>query len=672
MDEKELEKTKPINILSDIKESREEKYKPEELNEESREERLKNLVALEETRASEEAAEEALAEKNIALAESYLNEEKNKEIMTTEEPPKKVSLIDKIKDKLVNLDKKQKIMLVVIALLLLFLLIILLVFIFADKKEEEKPNEPTPPVVDVAPTITDNYYYKDGNLYFIDENEKELGSYSCENKDSNLCYVAYNNARDGFDVSKLEEKNGKEKIGRMPIFENKYVFVVDNKEEKNTSMKLYSISEEKVIKNYKTAKSYSNNYIIVSDTNNKYGLIEIKENINEIIKPEYESLRMIDKEDNLIAKNKKGYVVINKKNKVLSSTFDSRYDIRYYNNNFIVAYVGDSYNLYNYKNDLLASDYEFITVNGLYAALVSSNKKIYLIDNEKNKFNEGNISVNNKNYIKTYIYDDKGDSKEVKRSFDMNIKESTIELVIYKNDEDPTYHNVEIVEGLVNKKNKFVNYFSGKLYFYKDEDKTELIGTYDCSNKNYISKDTDKHEYCFPAKDTIYEDNDIENSKRETISPLINDKFVFITDGPSTVKLYDLQENKVMGSYTSIDTNLPNNNYVFGKFNGKLDIIILNKKGKYGVLTIDGSVNAKYLFEYNHLEKLGDYILAQDTSNKWKILYGNERESGTVTGKIRGYSKNLKYIKVKTNNGYSVLSDSGEQARSRSRRFLRQ
>ena len=40
MDEKELEKTKPINILSDIKESREE--------------RLKNLVALEETRRSEE------------------------------------------------------------------------------------------------------------------------------------------------------------------------------------------------------------------------------------------------------------------------------------------------------------------------------------------------------------------------------------------------------------------------------------------------------------------------------------------------------------------------------------------------------------------------------------------------------------------------------------------
>ena len=35
------------------------------------------------------------------------------------------------------------------------------------------------------------------------ENEKELGSYECSNKDTNLCYVDTNLNQDSFDVIKL-------------------------------------------------------------------------------------------------------------------------------------------------------------------------------------------------------------------------------------------------------------------------------------------------------------------------------------------------------------------------------------------------------------------------------------------------------------------------------------
>ena len=661
MNEKELEKTKPINILSDISNSREEKYSNIETLEEedSREERYRNSILESERAMSEEAAEEALAEKNIALAENYLSEEQAHKTAQSSEP--KRALIDKIKDKWSNLEKKQKIMVIVIALLLLILLIIFLIFLFKDKKVEEKPKE-NPPVVDVAPTITDNFYYKEGKLYFLNESEEELGSYECDNKDSNLCYVAYNNYRDGFDVPKLETVDGKEKIGRMPIFDNKYVFIVDNKEAKDTSVKLYSIADSKVTDTYKTAAAYDDNYIIVSDTIGKYGLLEITDTVDVIIKPEYESLRMIDKEDNLVAKNKKGIFIINKKNKVISSTFDSKSEIRNYNNNFVVAKISGTYNVYDYKANLLASGYDFITIADNYAALVDSEGKVYIIDNEKNKYNEGNIKLNTTDYVKTFVYDDKGASKEIKRSFELTVKENSIEVSVYrKNSDEPKYFTVELVEGKINKKFKYINYFDSKLYFYKDEEKTELLGSYTCDNKNYVTKETDTYEYCFPAKDAIYEDNDMTNNKRTTMTPLINDKYVFITDGTNTVKLYNLDSNKVQGTYTSVDTNIKSNNNEFNRFTGRLDVIALNKKGKYGLLKFEGtSLNAVHGFDYNHLEKLGDFILAQDGDNKWKILYDEERVSGTVTGKIRGYNSTHKYLKVKSGNVYSVFTEGGE------------
>lgn len=657
MDERELEKTKPIKILSDIPETREGRYK-EEQKEDSREEKYKNSLLEEEQRVVEEAAEEALAEKNIALAESYLNEE-NKGEEASEILEEKKNFVAKIKEKWNSLEKKQKIMVLVIALLLLILLIIFIVFL-CTRKEEAKGPDKDPEVIEVAPTITDNYYYKDGKLYFIDASEKELGSYECENKDSKLCYVAYNSYRDGFDVPKLEDVTGDEKIGRMPIFDEKFVFVVDTKEEKDTAVKLYSIQEEKVTNTYKSAKAYDDNYIIVADQSNKYGLIELNSTFKEVIKPQYESLRMIDGEDNLIAKNKKSIVVINKNNKVLSSSFDTSYDIKNYNENFVVAYISGSYNVYDYKANLLASGYDYIALSGEYAALVD-NKTVYVIDKDKNKYNEGSVILNNTNYVKTYIYDEDGNSKETRRSFDMNVKDSLIEFVIYGDSESPTYNNVELVEGKASQKFKYINYFTGSLYFYKDEEKMDLLGTYECTNKNYINKESDKFEYCFPAYDTIYEDNDMTNGKRETLTPLINEKYVFVTDGPSTVKLYDLEDGKVLGTYSSVNTNLASNSD-FSKYSGKLDVIALNKKGKYGLLTIDGkSVSATYSFEYNRLEKLGEYILAQTTDNKWKIFYGNARESGEISDKIVGYSPNLKYLKTRAGNSYSVYSETGEK-----------
>ena len=72
--EKDLENTKPIEILSELSISREEKY--ERLDDElmPRSEKYKDAVMKEEAKEQAELAEEALAEKNIAEAEKLLEE----------------------------------------------------------------------------------------------------------------------------------------------------------------------------------------------------------------------------------------------------------------------------------------------------------------------------------------------------------------------------------------------------------------------------------------------------------------------------------------------------------------------------------------------------------------------------------------------------------------------
>lgn len=665
MDDKELEKTKPIEIISDVSESRFSKYNDEKQEEVSRVEKHKEVLEEEQNRIDEEAAEEALAEKNIALAESYLAEEKQ-EVLEEPEPQKKMKLIDKIKAKWDDMDKKQRIMLIVVLALVLILIVIFTIFIVIKLNKKDTLDKPEKKVEEKAPEITDNFYYKDGKLYFLDASEKEIGTYECENKDSKLCYVVNNDYRDNFDVPKLEDEDKEEIVNRMSIYEDNYVFVVDTSEEKNKDTKLYSIKDNEVKGTYSDVKAYDDNYVIVANADKKYGLIEINDGIKEVINNNYEYLGLIDGEDNLIAKNKKGYVVIDKKNKELSSVFDSKYEIKSYNNNFVVAKVGSEYLAFNYKNELIASGYKYITVADNYVVAVNDDKKVYIYDAEKNKYNEGNITLNNDNYVKTYIYNDKGSILEIKRSFEVTVKDTVIEIAVYKEGEDnPTYKNIDIVEGLANKKNKYVNYFENKLYIYKDLDKTQLLTIYTCDNKNYITKESDTFDYCFIAKDEIYEDHDMVEQgykDRKALVPIINNKFIFIKDGNNTVKLYNFVEDKVMGTYTSVNSYTNNNDYNVSYFDGKINIVGVNKKGKYGVLTIDGeTVSARYTFDYNKIEKMGDNFIAQDSNNNWKLLKNDGNESESFKGKIMGYSKDMKYFKIKVGNNYVVYNDNNEQ-----------
>ena len=665
MDE-ELEKTKPITTLKDLEENEEEHE--ETL---SRVEKNKEKFEEIENKEKEEEAEEALAEKNIAMAEALLeeNEEEQTEEETTGEV-KKENIFVKLKNKWNGLDKKKKIIYTSLLALLLILIIagIVLLVVLLNKDEEEQPSNEQPAVIE-GETLEDNFYYKDGKLYFLDDNGNELGSYECKNKSVSLCYVGFNKVADTFDVPVLLDDKGKEMEERYPIVDNSYAYVVDNKEESDTTVKLYSIKDNKVLKEYKDVKAFDDNYAIVA-TDKKYGLIKLDKGITVLINEQYDYLGMINGEKNLIAKYNKGYKVIDKNNKSLSSNFSSSYEIKNYNDNFVVANVSGDYAVYDYKANLVDTGYEFITLKDKYLFLVNDDK-LYVKNSDKKKLNEGNIKLKNSNYVKTSIYNSEGELKETKLSFDIQIESAdVIQIIIYDSGSAPEVKNIKVTESLVNTKYDYVNYFDGTLFFYEDAEKERLMGSYKCSNLNEVTVADDDYNTCFLATDTIYEDNDMvkpEDMVRKSRVPIINKRYVFIADGTNNIILYDLKDNRslVDNGYTTVSSYTPNNDNKVTLYDGKIDIIALGKKGKYGMINIDGDkVSTTYYFNYNKMEKIGDYVLALDSTNKWKILFSENDESVGFDSKIRGYNSTKDHYKVKIANNYVVYDSYGSQVGS--------
>lgn len=278
MSDKDLENTKPIRVLSDLTNSRSDRLDTKD-KDVSRSEKYEDVLLDDEAKIQEEIAEEALAEKNIALAEEIIHEEEKAKESSEESKSKKenkkelddendeITEEDGILGKLIvkwkSLTKKKKILFGVGAVVVLLLVIILIIFLIlklTDNVKEDGAEVEQP--VDVIPVVVDNFYYKEGTLYFLDDNENEIGSYECKNKDEQLCYVETNEYQDSFDVAKLVDSVGATKSQRMEIYDDNYVFVYDNSSETGTEVILYSIKENKEINKYLDVKAFDDNYVI--------------------------------------------------------------------------------------------------------------------------------------------------------------------------------------------------------------------------------------------------------------------------------------------------------------------------------------------------------------------------------------------------------------------------
>lgn len=549
-------------------------------------------------------------------------EVKETNIESNQETPKKEVKKKKdkksLKEKWKNLSKKKKVAIIVSTIIILAAIIILIVFLLTNKKEEEPPKKEEPVVI----VEKDNYIYKDGILTFLDEDENEIGTYKCKNKDESLCFVADYSLEDNFDIPKNTYEDESTINERSIIYNNKYVFVFDNEKDSENNIILYNIKEEKSEGDYTLLKGFSDsNYVILKDKNNMYGAIEFTDTgIKEKIKFEQDYLGRINKDSNLVGKANNKYFIYDEEGNVESKGMSS--EIKSYNDKYLAVDSG-GYTLYDYDGkEILDDAYDYLYLLEEYVLAIDKNK-IYIRDYQNNKYNEDGIKLENNNYNPINIYDKDKKLIETKKAFLVEASGTSIEIKTYEGERENSYQ-IDANEGILSNKLKYISYFNGKLYFYSDDKKTDLIGSYSCTNKNSVGPSTKNLSNCFVAKDSFYSKNDLEinNSSNIGTIPIFNETFVFITDTidkkKSSIVLYDLKNSRVLSKYETVDTgSYTKKDEITFKNTDNALIMAKNTSSKYGMIKISSrEAKSAIAFKYDSLEKFNEYYLAMTKNGR--------------------------------------------------------
>ncbi len=606
--------------------------------------------------------------------------------MSYEEPklessPKKKNILKVIKDKWNDLTKKEKLIAILVGIILLLVITLLIVSLLKKDPEEKQPNEP-----DVV-LEADNYRYENGKLFFLNSAGEDIGSYECQNKEEDLCYVAYSSNEDNFDVAKNVYEDESVVLKRMSIINDNYVFIYDNSSADAENILLYSIKENADYETYKLVKEYDleDNYVIVKNSEDRYGaLLFNDDSYEEKIDFAYDYLGIItenkDEAKYLVGVNASKWYLIDYSEKEKSKGTSS--EIKNYNEDVIAVSENNEYSLIDYQNNLVTEEtYDYITFKGEYVFLVKDDE-LFITDSGLNKLNEEGIELPNEDYNKINIFSkDNNKLVESRYSFGISINNNTIELTL--NDKEPVIKLINTLESVVSANYENISYFDGKLYIYSDAEKTNLLGSYECTNKNNITSDDSSLDNCYLANNSEFSDNDMSYAKNEVgLLPIFNNRFVFIKDNPEVtsadsmnIVLYDLASSKKLGTYRAIDA---------GAYNGKtgvnfvegtgLLLIAKNTKDYYGILEVKlsevGSLaNVKFNDKYKKIEAIGsNYMLQKSTDTYYMIDKKGESLSSEFSGKVMGYKD--KYVKVKSGSDYSVFTLDGNKISTKTFKYV--
>ena len=646
MNDKDLENTRALNDLSDLVKKEEER-----------------VITI----PNESDKEEDLS------SEELFNDLITKEVPKRVEPeiPTKLTL----KEKWHNLSKKNKI--IIIAMGIAIILISLFTTLFLLKHSKQAPTNNNNDTI----LAKDNYVYQNGTLTILDDNNNPIGTYECNNKDENLCYVSYlNNDEDLFEVPQNQYANGTVIKTRSKVYNNKYVFITDQSADTNDIVYLYNLENNEKVGEYLGVKAYDNheNDVVLKNKANQYGLFELNDNgLKTVIDYSYSYMGIINKanDDKLVVKNNKSSYLVSFDNKVKTKTITG--DIIDYNDSYIVVKnSNNTYSVKDYDNQDYNSQYQYIRlIDQTHVAVVIDNN-LYIRNVNESKYNEDGIQLNNNIYTPINIYDESNKKTTTNYSFTTELNNNILDVSVH-GDSGNTENNINLKEGDASAKYNFINYFNGKLYFYSDEAKEKVIGTYTCNNANEIGDDL-KLNNCYIASDTVYNDNYLNpaNSRNSAI-PIYNYKFVFIYDSPANatdtnkeIKFYNIKDNKTLGTYSSIDSGTPdNNNAITQVTTNATSIIAKLKSGKYGTINITSNdANVGYKFEYSYLETFGKYYLAQNDNSKWQVLYSNDTKSYEFPYKVMNI--NSSYAVLKVNDGVRIYKADATQLIDKTYKFI--
>ena len=542
----------------------------------------------------------------------------------------KKNLFKNLKDKWNSLTKKKKILIISGIILLLILISVGLFFLLKKDKTLEK-NEP-----DVI-LMKDNYKYENGKLVFF-ENDKELGTYECENKDENLCKMADVNNSDNFLGPINVDEKGEKLVVPAKIYKERFVFIVDHKDENDKSIKLYDLFENKTLKTVFDLKSYDEyaDYVVLKNEESLYGLEKFSDDKLETVIPyNYDSLGILPNQEEikLISVRKdNNYYLTDLNNKILTKAFTSPI-VAADDKHVVLEVLAKTYDVYDYNaSQVTNKDYDYVTLLSDVLIYVINNQ-LFVSDYEGNLMSYEGLALKNQNYNPKLTYEE---YKLVKteKAYDYELNNNILNINIYNGDDFENY-SINLSEGKLSSKLAFMSYFKGNLYFYADEKKETLIGSYPCTNHNEVDSNSSTLNNCKLANDsffaeTIGNNKEKDQSKNVGAIPLINKQFVFVSDGDKIV-LYDLINKKELATYESVDTSsyTSMNSLSFVNTNQLMFIAKSKSSGKFGIASINSSEVVPVLsFDFKSIKKLGKYYVVE--SDNGYALYDAEGEKITA------------------------------------------
>lgn len=531
-----------------------------------------------------------------------------------------------------KLSKKQKIIIIVSIVLVIIIIVVVLLWIFVFNKKDTETKRPEEPIVIIE---KDNYRYEDGWLIFLDSEDNELGEYECANKDEELCYVAYYSNEDDFDVNKQVYENGVPIDFRSDILLDNYVFIYDNTTREDGNVKLYDIESKETMDEYGLVKEVNESSVIVKDDSDNYGVLTFSDSgVENLIDFDYDYLGYIIDTDAIVGANNNNYVLIGLDGEDVSKNIPG--EIKNFDGTNISVDIDGEYFIYNYQGVRQSEEsYDYIRFVDTYI-IAADNKKLYVFDSEVDPMTLDGIRISSSDYNTKLIFNDDlvQTGKEV--AFDAYVNGNTLRID-YGEEE---YVNVNLNEGKFSKTQEYYSYMQGKLYFYSDAEKTELLGSYACNYANEVTDTTTELTNCFIAKEsnTFKESDDVNLG----YLPIYNERFVFITDtsrpnANDNIILYDLNLNKNLATYKEVDAK-----YYNGESESKV----------------------------NFVETAGTIVLAKNTSDSYGLInIGNSSVTGLIAFKdsdsnatnTKAYGLNGNIVMQRSDGTYHLYDTKGNE-----------
>lgn len=232
----------------------------------------------------------------------------------------------------------------------------------------------------------EHLFFYNGKLYFYNEEDILLGTYTCKNPDG-YCGYASASVQGTYALDEYKETSETE----LGIISNRFVFLKDTKTDELTSSNaiLYDLETKMIMNTYKEIKNYgigiNDNYYILKNANDLYGVVAFHDGVNLKLPFQYEYIGLANHKDTETEKiDATAFAVLLNGHWQLIDSNQAQFTselpdaIVAYNGEYIVLTDTSKMYMMNYDQDILLDNYKYINFYNKYLTIIDMNNQFYL------------------------------------------------------------------------------------------------------------------------------------------------------------------------------------------------------------------------------------------------------------------------------------------------------